>query len=33
VLATSRPRTARPLGIAGLASSMAIVVFATALVP
>ena len=33
VLATSRPRTARPLGIAGLASSMGIVVFATALVP
>jgi putative copper export protein len=32
-LATSRPRTARPLGIAGLASSMGIVVFATALVP
>jgi uncharacterized membrane protein len=33
VLATRRPRTARPLGIAGLATSMGIVVFATALVP
>ena len=33
IVATRRPRTARPLGIAGLASSIAIVVFATALVP
>jgi putative copper export protein len=33
VFATTRPRTARPLGIAGLASSVGIVVFATALVP
>ena len=33
ILATSRPRSARPLAIAGLAASMAIVVFATALVP
>jgi len=32
-LATSRPRVARPLAIAGLASSLMIVVFATALVP
>ena len=32
-LATSRPRIARPLAIAGLASSLMIVVFATALVP
>ena len=32
-LATSRPHIARPLAIAGLASSLAIVVFATALVP
>lgn len=33
VLAISRPRLTRPLAIAGLASSLAIVVFATALVP
>jgi putative copper export protein len=33
VVATRRPRTARPLGITSLASSIAIVVFATALVP
>lgn len=33
IVASRRPRTARPLGIAGLASSIAIVVFATALVP
>ena len=32
-LATSRPRIARPLALAGLASSLLIVVFATALVP
>jgi hypothetical protein len=30
--ATSRPRVARPLAIAGLASSLMIVAFATALV-
>jgi putative copper export protein len=33
VLATRRPGTARPLGIAGLGASVGIVVFATALVP
>jgi putative copper export protein len=33
ILATRRPRSARPLGIAGLATSVGIVVFATALVP
>jgi hypothetical protein len=33
MLATKRPGSARPLAIAGLASSVAIVVFATALVP
>jgi putative copper export protein len=33
VLATRRPRSARPLGIMGLATSVGIVVFATALVP
>lgn len=33
VTATRRPRSARPLAIAGLASSVGIVVFATALVP
>lgn len=33
VLAMSRPRVARPLAMAGLASSVAIVIFATALVP
>lgn len=33
VLAVSRPRRARPLALAGLASSLGIVVFATALVP
>jgi uncharacterized membrane protein len=33
VLARKRPRRARPLAVAGLASSMAIVLFATALVP
>jgi putative copper export protein len=33
VLAMSRPRLARPMAIAGVASSLAIVVFATALVP
>lgn len=33
ILATKRPTSARPLAIAGLASSVAIVVFATALVP
>jgi uncharacterized membrane protein len=33
ILATRRPRSARPLAIAGLASSIGIVVFATALVP
>jgi uncharacterized membrane protein len=33
VLAMSKPRVARPLAIAGLAASIAIVVFATALVP
>ena len=32
-LAMARPRLARPLAMAGLASSLAIVVFATALVP
>ena len=32
-LATRRPRSARPLAIAGLATSVGIVVFATALVP
>lgn len=33
ILATRHPRSARPLAIAGLASSVAVVVFATALVP
>ncbi len=33
ILATRHPTSARPLAIAGLASSVAIVVFATALVP
>jgi putative copper export protein len=33
VLATRRPRSARPLAITGLATSVGIVVFATALVP
>jgi uncharacterized membrane protein len=33
ILASTRPRTARPLAIAGLAASVGIVVFATALVP
>jgi uncharacterized membrane protein len=33
VLATRRPRSARPLGVLGLSTSVAIVVFATALVP
>jgi hypothetical protein len=33
ILATTHPTSARPLAIAGLASSVAIVVFATALVP
>jgi putative copper export protein len=33
ILATRRPRSARPLAVAGLGSSIAIVVFATALVP
>ena len=33
ILATTRPRSARPLAIAGLAASVGIVVFATALVP
>jgi putative copper export protein len=33
VLAASRPASARPLAIAGLASSIGVVVFATALVP
>ncbi|MCA1702978.1 MAG: DUF4149 domain-containing protein [Actinobacteria bacterium] len=33
VLATRSPRRARPLAIAGLATSLGIVVFATALVP
>lgn len=33
VLATKHPTSARPLAIAGLASSLAIVVYATALVP
>lgn len=33
ILATSRPGSARPLAIAGVASSVGIVVFATALVP
>jgi uncharacterized membrane protein len=33
VLASARPRSARPLALAGLASSVGIVVFATALVP
>jgi uncharacterized membrane protein len=32
-LATARPRLARPLALTGMASSLAIVVFATALVP
>lgn len=33
ILATRRPRSARPSAIAGLATSVGIVVFATALVP
>lgn len=33
ILATRRPRVARPLAVAGVVSSVAIVVFATALVP
>jgi uncharacterized membrane protein len=33
IIATRRPSSARPLAIAGLASSVAIVVYATALVP
>lgn len=33
ILATHRPRRARPVAVAGVASSVAIVVFATALVP
>lgn len=33
ILATKHPTSARPLAIAGLASSVAIVIFATALVP
>ncbi len=33
ILATSHPRSARPLAIAGLSASAGIVVFATALVP
>lgn len=33
ILATRRPRSARPLGIAGLVTSVGIVIFATALVP
>jgi putative copper export protein len=33
VLATRMPRSARPLGVASLGTSIAIVVFATALVP
>lgn len=33
VMATRQPRLARPLAMAGLGSSLAIVVFATALVP
>lgn len=33
ILATKRPRQARPLAVAGVASSVAIVIFATALVP
>lgn len=33
VIASRHPKSARPLGIAGLASSLAIVVYATALVP
>ena len=33
ILATRRPRSARPVAIAGLATSAGIVVFATALVP
>jgi uncharacterized membrane protein len=33
VLATGRPRAARPLALLGLASSLGIVIFATALVP
>ena len=33
ILATKRPTSARPLAIAGLAASVGIVVFATALVP
>ena len=33
IIALRRPRRARPLAIAGLATSIGIVVFATALVP
>lgn len=33
IIATRRPKTARPLGIAGLVASVGIVLFATALVP
>ena len=33
ILATSRPRLARPLGISGVVVALGIVVFATALVP
>jgi putative copper export protein len=33
IVATTRPRGARPLAIAGVATSIGIVVFATALVP
>lgn len=33
ILATSRPRLARPLGVTGLAVALGIVLFATALVP
>lgn len=33
IIATRSPASARPLGIAGLASSVAVVVYATALVP
>lgn len=33
IIATRSPTSARPLGIAGLASSVAVVVYATALVP
>jgi hypothetical protein len=32
-LATARPRLVRPLALAGLGSSLGIVIFATALVP